>query len=137
MEKEKLVICWLLGMPLLMLLIGAALSALLSSRFDLMPPSGGTVDLGGLRRYWRSRGYRVVNETGGQDAQLLVENPADRFRLGVTQRTARYVKVCKRNRRLARDLRPLCFSDAGWSARARYPRTSCPSSRSMQLPLRP
>src|SRR6266508_5536831 len=59
---------------------------LLSSRYDLMPQTATTVALDTLRGYWRTRGYRVLNETGGQNSQLLVENPADRFRLSISQR---------------------------------------------------
>jgi hypothetical protein len=73
---------------------GAPGRYLLSSRYDLMPestaPSG---VLGTLRRYWRQRGYRIVNDTPGLTPQLLVEDPADGFRLGISQRTARYLRL--------------------------------------------
>jgi hypothetical protein len=65
----------------------------LSSRYDLMPDSGSAVAFTALRGYWRHLGYRIVNDTPGQNSQLLVENPSDGFRISVSQRTARYLRL--------------------------------------------
>jgi len=66
----------------------------MSSRFDLMPDSGSAAAaFTTLRGYWRQRGYRVIEDTSGQTPQLLVENPADGFRVGISQRAARYVRL--------------------------------------------
>ncbi|MFG2043804.1 EfeM/EfeO family lipoprotein [Dactylosporangium sp. NPDC048998] len=65
----------------------------LSSRFDLRPDSGPTVAFTALREHWKRQGYRVLNDAAATNGQLLVENPADGFRLGVSQRATRYIRV--------------------------------------------
>lgn len=69
----------------------------LSSRYDLMPDSdsaaAGAAVFTALRQYWSRHGYRVVDDTPGQFPQLLMENPADRFRIGVSQRGAKYLRL--------------------------------------------
>ncbi|GIH14862.1 EfeM/EfeO family lipoprotein [Rugosimonospora africana] len=65
----------------------------LSSRYDLSPDSAAPIALAAVRGYWRHLGYRIVNDTPGQNSQLLVENPGDGFRISVSQRTARYVRL--------------------------------------------
>jgi hypothetical protein len=65
----------------------------LSSRYDLVPDAGSVVAFTVLRGYWRHLGYRIVNNTPGQNSQLLVENPADGFRIGVSQRATRFIRL--------------------------------------------
>ncbi|MEU7876100.1 EfeM/EfeO family lipoprotein [Dactylosporangium sp. NPDC049140] len=65
----------------------------LSSRFDLRPDSGPAIAFTALREHWQRQGYRVLNDTSTANGQLLVENPADGFRLGVSQRATRYIRV--------------------------------------------
>jgi hypothetical protein len=66
-----------------------------SARYDLMPEvvAAGATAVTVLRDYWRHLGYRVVNETTGQTSQLLVEDPADGFRIGVSRRTAQFLRL--------------------------------------------
>lgn len=66
---------------------------IVSSRYDLTPDSSSAVAFTTLRAYWRQRGYRILNDTSGENLQLLVENPTDGFRIGVSQRTARYIRL--------------------------------------------
>jgi hypothetical protein len=65
----------------------------LASQYDLVPGSASVLTV--LRAYWKERGYRVLDDTtaAGQTRQLLVENPADGFRIGMTQRTARALRL--------------------------------------------
>ncbi|HKS98616.1 MAG TPA: EfeM/EfeO family lipoprotein [Rugosimonospora sp.] len=66
----------------------------LSTRFDLFPETGSAAPaFPALRAFWRQRGYRTINDTPGQNPQLLVENPTDGFRIGVSLRTARYLRL--------------------------------------------
>ncbi|WP_432983997.1 EfeM/EfeO family lipoprotein [Dactylosporangium sp. CA-233914] len=65
----------------------------LSSRFDLRPDSGPTVAFTALREHWKRQGYWVLNDAAAANGQLLVENPANGFRLGVSQRATRYIRV--------------------------------------------
>jgi hypothetical protein len=72
---------------------GAPGTYTLSSRYDLMPDAGSAVAFTALRGYWRHLGYRIVNDAPGQNSQLLAENPDDGFRIGVSQRTAEYIRL--------------------------------------------
>ena len=48
-----------------------------------------------LQAYWNAHHYRRVEDVGssGQTRHVLVENPADGFRIGVTQRLGRLLKI--------------------------------------------
>ncbi len=67
----------------------------ISSRYSMMPPSGedGIAAVDALRQHWDDLGYRVVTDVPGQNSQLLTEDPATGFRIGISQRTANYLRL--------------------------------------------
>jgi hypothetical protein len=67
----------------------------ISSRYSMMPSSGadGTAAVDALRRHWADLGYRVVVDVPGQNSQLLTEDPATGFHLGISRRTANYLRL--------------------------------------------
>lgn len=67
---------------------------IVSSRFDFSTTSADAATaFTNLRAYWKQRGYQVVNDTPGTNGQLLVQDPADGFRIGISQRAAGYVRL--------------------------------------------
>lgn len=67
----------------------------ISSRYSMMPPSGtdGTAAVDVLRQRWTNLGYRVVTDVPGQNTQLLTEDPATGFRVGISQRAANFLRL--------------------------------------------
>jgi imelysin len=68
---------------------------ILSSRYSMMPPFGpdGAAAVDTLRQHWTGLGYRVVTDVPGQNSQLLTEDPATGFRVGISRRTAGYLRL--------------------------------------------
>lgn len=67
----------------------------ISSRYSMMPPSApdGAAAVDALRKHWADLGYRVVTDVPGQNSQLLTEDPATGFRIGISQRAASYLRL--------------------------------------------
>ncbi|MFI5898117.1 EfeM/EfeO family lipoprotein [Actinoplanes sp. NPDC051513] len=67
----------------------------ISSRFSMMPPSGtdGAAAVDALRQHWADLGYRVVTDVPGQNSQLLTEDPATGFRVGISRRAADFLRL--------------------------------------------
>ncbi|WP_433379321.1 EfeM/EfeO family lipoprotein [Actinoplanes sp. CA-142083] len=67
----------------------------ISSRYSMMPPSGteGAAAVDALRQHWADLGYRVVVDVPGQNSQLLTEDPATGFRVGISQRAASFLRL--------------------------------------------
>lgn len=67
----------------------------ISARYSMMPPSGeaGVAAVDALRKHWADLGYRVVIDVPGQNSQLLTEDPDTGFRVGVSQRTADFLRL--------------------------------------------
>ena len=67
----------------------------ISSRFSMMPPSvaDGAAAVDALRRHWADLGYHVVTDVPGQNSQLLTEDPATGFRVGISRRAASYLRL--------------------------------------------
>jgi hypothetical protein len=67
----------------------------ISSRYSMMPPSAaeGAAAVDALRKQWADLGYRVVTEVPGQNSQLLTEDPATGFRIGISRRAASYLRL--------------------------------------------
>jgi hypothetical protein len=67
----------------------------ISARYSLMPPSAaaGAAAVDALRKRWTGLGYDVVTDVPGQNSQLLTEDPATGFRVGISQRAASYLRL--------------------------------------------
>ena len=67
----------------------------ISSRFSMMPPSAadGAAAVDALRKHWADLGYHVVTDVPGQNSQLLTEDPATGFRVGISRRAASYLRL--------------------------------------------
>jgi hypothetical protein len=67
----------------------------ISSRYSMMPPSGaaGATAIDALRKHWADLGYRVITDVPGQNSQLLTEDPATGFRVGISQRAADFLRL--------------------------------------------
>ncbi|MFF5287979.1 EfeM/EfeO family lipoprotein [Paractinoplanes globisporus] len=67
----------------------------ISSRYSMMPPSGadGAAAVDALREHWAQLGYRVITDVPGQNSQLLTEDPATGFRVGISRRAASYLRL--------------------------------------------
>ncbi|MCU7729122.1 EfeM/EfeO family lipoprotein [Actinoplanes sp. KI2] len=67
----------------------------ISARYSMMPPSAaaGATAVDALRTHWADLGYRVVTDVPGQNSQLLAEDPATGFRVGISRRTAGYLRL--------------------------------------------
>jgi hypothetical protein len=67
----------------------------ISSRYSMMPPSAadGAAAVDALRKHWAELGYRVVTDVPGQNSQLLTEDPATGFRVGISRRAASYLRL--------------------------------------------
>jgi hypothetical protein len=67
----------------------------ISSRYSMMPPSAaeGAAAVDALRKHWAGLGYHVVTDVPGQNSQLLTEDPATGFRVGISQRAASYLRL--------------------------------------------
>jgi hypothetical protein len=67
----------------------------ISSRYSMMPPSAadGAAAVAALRKHWADLGYRVVTDVPGQNSQLLTEDPATGFRVGISRRAASYLRL--------------------------------------------
>jgi hypothetical protein len=67
----------------------------ISSRYSMMPPpdTDGAAAVEALRKHWAGLGYRVVTDVPGQNSQLLTEDPATGFRVGISQRAANFLRL--------------------------------------------
>ena len=67
----------------------------ISSRYSMMPPSAadGAAAVDALRKHWADLGYHVVTDVPGQNSQLLTEDPATGFRVGISRRAASYLRL--------------------------------------------
>jgi hypothetical protein len=67
----------------------------ISARYSMMPPSAtdGAAAVDVLRKHWADLGYRVVTDVPGQNSQLLTEDPATGFRVGISRRAASYLRL--------------------------------------------
>ena len=67
----------------------------ISSRYSMMPPSAtdGAAAVDALRKRWADLGYQVVTDVPGQNSQLLTQDPATGFRVGISRRASSYLRL--------------------------------------------